>query len=105
MHSYEYDENFKRDVPFGFGAKGKWVLKVARPWGIYAQAKKNLDYFQALCISPTPIHVQKLYISSSNSTPIFKMLKTLGNKKFHDKNIEKGPLEQIGLPRHLNSKE
>jgi hypothetical protein len=67
--------------------------------------KRNLDYFQALCISPTPTRVQKLYTSSSNSTPIFKMLKTLGNKKFHNRNIEKGPLEQIGPPRHLNIKE
>jgi hypothetical protein len=81
------------------------VLKVARTRGTYAQAKKSFDYFQALCISLTPTHVQKLHTSSSNSTPIFKMLKTLGNKKFHDRNIEKGPLEQIGPPRHLNIKE
>jgi hypothetical protein len=67
--------------------------------------KKNLDYFQAPCMSLTLTHVQKLYTSSPNSTPIFKMLKTLGNKKFHNRNIEKGPLEQIGPPRHLNIKE
>jgi hypothetical protein len=67
--------------------------------------KKNLDYFQAPCISPTLTHVQKLYTSSSNSSPIFKMLKALDNKKIHNKNIEKGHLEQIGPSKHLNIKE
>jgi hypothetical protein len=33
------------------------------------------------------------------------MLKTLDNKKIHNRNIEKGPLEQIGALRHLNIEE
>jgi hypothetical protein len=49
--------------------------------------QRNLEHFDATCLGPTHAPILELGFSSSNSTPIFKMLKTLNinlKKQFID---------------------
>jgi hypothetical protein len=56
------------------------MVEVAHTRVMYTHKQRNLDHFDTTCLGSTHAPLLELGNSSSNSTPIFKKLKTLNIK-------------------------